>query len=73
MRAQQRRLDQQTRTCARIVVDDVFGPRAVPPEAGGDQHDEADPEQPAALPLQVGLAKNAFERTVRQGMRKLEG
>ena len=50
-------IDQQPARVPVLLVDHLLGLPAVPPETGGDQQQQARPEQEAALPLQAGFAE----------------
>ena len=52
-------------------VDELLGQAAIPPEAARDQHEEAEAEQEAALPLEARLPQDVGERTVGHGRRRL--
>ena len=59
------RVDEMPPRASRGGVDEPLRPAAVPPEAARDQHEQANPEQEAALPLQAGLAEDVRDRPVR--------
>jgi len=48
-------------------VDELLGAAAIPPEAAGDQQEQAEPEQEAAFPLQARLADDVGDRSVGHG------
>ena len=49
-------IDQQSARDPVLLIDHSLGQDAVHPETGGDQQQQAGPEQEAALPLQAGFA-----------------
>ena len=48
-------------------VDELLGEAPIPPEAARDQHEEAEAEQEAALPLEARLPQDVGEGTVGHG------
>jgi len=53
-------IDQQLTPDLVLFVNHPLGQNAVRPETGGNQKQQASPEQEAALPFQTGLAQSAF-------------
>src|SRR4051812_28085505 len=73
MRVEHRRVDERLADEAvQIVVDDAVGGRAVPPEAAGDEHQQARAKEQQALALQVRLAQSPFDRAIAHGGGGLE-
>src|SRR5262249_23511358 len=54
-------IDQEPARRRGLVVGQVLGLEGVQPKAGGDEQEDAGPEQEAAFPLQAGLAQQTLE------------
>ena len=57
-------LKHQLGRIAVLLIDELGGARAIPPERRGDDHQQADAEQKQQFQFQLGLAEDAFERVV---------
>ena len=60
-------VDEMPTGAPRGGVDELLGAAAIPPEAAGDQQEQAEPEQEAAFPLQARLADDVGDRSVGHG------
>ena len=58
------RIDQMATGAAGGGVNQLLGAAAIPPEAATDQHEQTEPEQEAAFPLQARLSQNVGDGTV---------
>ena len=58
-------IDEMPARAPRRRVDEFLGAAAIPPETAGDQHEQTEPEQEAAFPLQAGFAQDVLECSVR--------
>src|SRR5262249_38091041 len=61
----QGRGDQHPGRLGRLLPHQALGLLAVPEEAPRDQHEDAQPEDEAALPLQAGLPEQMLEAAIR--------
>jgi hypothetical protein len=59
------RIDEMPAGRPRRRVDELLRATAIPPEAAGDEHEQAEPEQEAALPLQARRAEDIGKRSIR--------
>src|SRR5690606_21761605 len=63
-------VDEQASLNGVLLVDQLGRLVAVPPEAAGNQHEKARPEQEATLALQARFAQYALERAIRHALQR---
>jgi hypothetical protein len=57
-------VDEHLRFLGPLADDQALGLLAVPEKAGSDEHEDAEPEDEAALPLQASLTEKVFETAI---------
>ena len=57
-------VDEHIAFSVRWRKDQALGLLAVPEKAGGDEHEDTEPEDEAALPLQASLTEKVFETAI---------